>query len=504
MTDVLLASAFFIKNDAKQLEKMRPYPPLGTLHAASFLRENGYRVALFDAMLSPGIEEFEELLNELNPNFVAFYEDQFNFLNKMCLNHVRESICEMAALARQSGAEVIAAGADITDEPSAYFAKGIDYIIAGEADHTILELLAVLTDKSDTQLNNIPGLILPDETTDHGIRYTPKRPTEPQLDVFPIPAWDLIDGHRYREAWTNAHGYFSLNMMTSRGCPFHCNWCAKPIWGQQYAIRSAERVAEEMAHIKKLYNPDHIWFADDIFGLSPKWVPIFADAVESRNAQTPFMVQSRVDLMTEKAVAGLARAGCNEVWVGVESGSQKILDAMDKGLQLPMVPVVRQRLADAGIKTCYFIQLGYPGETFEDILATISLVRETLPDDIGVSVSYPLPGTKFHDRVKAELRNKYHWEDSNDLDIMFHGTYQSSFYQKLHRLLHRDLDLRIELRDAGPEKAGIAQQLDELEKEWKLWADSEPLNRNRHPTLIDNSENKNDEGSIVLLDTLNT
>ena len=485
MIDILLASAFFIKNDLKQQEKMRPYPPLGTLHAASYLRQNGYSVALFDAMLSPGIEEFEDLLNELKPRFVAFYEDQFNFLNKMCLNHVRESIREMTGLARNSGARVIAAGADITDEPSAYFNHGIEYIIAGEADHTVLDLLDALTQNSAINIANIPGLILPDEAAESGVRYTPKRPPEPQLDVFPIPAWDLIDGNRYRAAWINAHGYFSLNMMTSRGCPFHCNWCAKPIWGQQYAIRAAESVAEEMAYIKQLHNPDHIWFADDIFGLSPKWVPIFADAVEASNAQTPFMVQSRVDLMTEKAVSGLARAGCKEVWIGVESGSQKILDAMDKGIQLLMVPIVRKRLADAGIKTCFFIQFGYPGENFEDIQATISLVRETLPDDIGVSVSYPLPGTKFFNRVKTELKDKYHWEDSNDLDIMFHGTYQSTFYQQLYKLLHQDLDLRLEIRDAGSEKTEALTKLGALEIEWQLWADSEPLKRNIHPSLVD-------------------
>ncbi|HEY6324611.1 MAG TPA: radical SAM protein [Thermoanaerobaculia bacterium] len=449
MTDVLLAHAFFLKNDPKQAEKMRPYAPLGTLYAASGVRSRGYSVALFDAMLAAGEEEFTAVLAAHRPRFVVLYEDQFNFLNKMCLAHARQAACRMARRARQAGATVLAAGSEVTDHPEIYLGQGVDYALLGEADHSLIELLDALAGRTERQVDTIAGLALPDPGAPGGLRRTAPRPPDRHPDVFPYPAWDLLDVERYRAAWQRAHGYYSVNLVTTRGCPFHCNWCAKPIWGQRYAMRSPASVAEEMALVKRQLAPDHLWFADDIFGLQPRWVSALAAEIEARDAKIPFMIQSRVDLMTSNAVAGLARAGCVEVWLGVESGSQKILDAMDKGTRRAQIPVARQRLAQAGIRACYFLQLGYPGETFGDIAATQQLVRETLPDAIGVSVSYPLPGTRFHAMVAASLGAKNHWDDSADLAMMFQGTYQTAFYRELHGLLHRDLELRHRLARAG-------------------------------------------------------
>jgi anaerobic magnesium-protoporphyrin IX monomethyl ester cyclase len=487
MTDVLLAHAFFLKNDPKQLEKMRPYPPLGTLYAASQLRGHGYSVALFDAMLADGEEEFEALLAEHRPRFVAFYEDQFNFLTKMCLGHARQAVCRMARRAQEAGATVVAAGAEVTDHPEVYLEEGVDYALLGEADHSLVELLDTLSGRSDRPLDAIAGLALPDREAPGGHRRTAARPPARQPDDFPFPAWDLLDAERYRSAWRRAHGYWSVNLVTTRGCPFHCNWCSKPIWGQRYAMRSPANVAEEMALVKRTLAPDHVWFADDIFGLQPRWVAELAQEVEARDASIPFMIQSRVDLMTEKAVAGLARAGCAEVWLGIESGSQKILDAMDKGTRRDQIPGARKRLRQAGIRACYFLQLGYPGETFADIEETLRLVRETLPDDIGVSVSYPLPGTKFHAMVAARLGDKDRWDDSGDLAMMFEGTYQTAFYRELHKLLHRDLDLRLSLANPGSmtgesaalvELAGIEARFEELRR-------TEASHRSLHPTAIE-------------------
>lgn len=477
MTDVLLAHGFFLKNDLKQIEKMRPYPPLGTLYAASHLRERGYRVALFDAMLAGGVSEFEAALSEHRPRIVAFYEDVFHFLNKMCLGHARDATCRMSSMARAAGAAVLAAGADVSDQPAAYFEHGVGYALLGEADHTLVELVDVLSGRSPRPVESIAGLALP-AVNGSGIRFTAPRRPERRPDAFPFPAWDLVDAERYRRAWRQAHGYFSLNMVTTRGCPFHCNWCAKPIWGQQYAMRSPAGVAEEMAYLKRTFAPDHLWFADDIFGLQPRWVADFAREVEAREAQVPFMIQSRVDLMTGKAVAGLRRAGCVEVWLGVESGSQRILDAMDKGTRLAAVFAARERLGTAGIRACFFLQFGYPGEGWDDVMATVELVRETLPDDVGISVSYPLPGTRFHDMVKAELTGKDHWDDSRDLAMMFQGTFTTPFYRRLHRLLHRDLEQR---RDPG---AATAAQRERLADDWRALRRLADECRSEAPTRI--------------------
>lgn len=468
MADVLLAHSFFLRNDPKQVEKMRPYAPLATLYAASHLRAAGYDVALFDAMLAAGEEDFAAALDRHRPRFAVFYEDSFNFLSKMCLEHARQAACRMSREARGRGAVVIAAGSDVTDHPGPYFESGVQYGIAGEADHTLRELLDALA--SERSPDGVAGLILPD-----GRRTAPREP-ERHPDVFPFPAWDLLDVERYRAAWQGAHGFFSLNLVTTRGCPFHCNWCAKPIWGRRYAMRSPANVAEEMALVKRTLAPDHLWFADDIFGLRPKWVAELAREVEARDAVVPFTIQSRADLMTPVAVEALVRAGCAEVWLGAESGSQKILDAMDKGTRVGQIAEATRRLRGAGIRACWFLQFGYPGETWEDIAATVDLMRELLPDDVGVSVSYPLPGTPFFEMVRAELGEKTHWRDSNDLAMMFQGTYETPFYRQLRLAVHRDLDVR--RRPASP------AELASLDEEWRELERLERTCRSASPTAV--------------------
>ncbi|HTD22064.1 MAG TPA: radical SAM protein [Terriglobales bacterium] len=485
--DVLLAHSFFLKNDAKQVEKMRPYPPLGTLYAASYLRSLGYTVGLFDALLSDGVHEFEALLRASDCRMVVLFEDEFHFLNKMCLNHSRQAAQAMASFAAGRGATVIACGSDVTDHPEAYLLHGVHYAILGEAEHSLGELLGTLRSTGslcNAKLDEIPGLARADSSQPRGVRRNEARIPERHPDVFPMPAWDLLEAEPYRAAWMQAHGFFSVNMVSTRGCPFHCNWCAKPIWGQRYAMRSPANVAEEMALLKQTIRPDHIWFVDDIFGLQPKWSVQFAEEVRARDASIPFMIQSRVDLMTPDAVEALAHAGCREVWIGAESGSQKILDAMDKGICVEQIPVVRQRLKDAGIATGFFLQFGYPGETFEDILATAEMVRTTLPESIGISVSNPLPGTRFYDMVKNELGTKDHWDNSDDLAMMFQGSYRTEFYRRLYKVVHRELDVRLKLQSAPKNTTEALAELDSVNAEWKEIQKVEANYQAEHPTSV--------------------
>jgi anaerobic magnesium-protoporphyrin IX monomethyl ester cyclase len=483
MVDVLLAHSYFLKYDPKQTAKMRPYPPLATLYAAAVLREAGYSVALFDAMLSEGEGEFEEALRRHKPRFVVLYEDSFNFLVKMCLTRMREAALCMSQMARSHGAMVLAAGPDVTDNPHQYLGSGVQVAMVGEAEHTVRELVDLLASHGQGQLDTILGIAYRDPGDAAGVRCTAKRPSERKPDSFPFPAWDLVDVVKYRRVWNEAHGHFSLNIVSTRGCPYHCNWCAKPIWGQQYAMRSPANVAKEMAFLKWEYRPDHLWFADDIFGLRPSWVEEFAREVAGQDAAIPFTIQTRVDRMTAQAVQALAKAGCSEAWLGAESGSQKILDSMEKGTEANSIRPAVSRLKAAGIKVGLFIQLGYPGETFNDIRATAQMVRDCLPDSIGVSVSYPLPGTAFHDRVRDQLGSKTHWTDSGDLEMMFQGAYTSGFYRRLHRLLHEDLDARRLALSEGHNPTVIAK-LDKVAAEWADLERTETEFRNAQPTLF--------------------
>jgi radical SAM superfamily enzyme YgiQ (UPF0313 family) len=291
---------------------------------------------------------------------------------------------------------------------------------------------------------------------------------------MPWPARDQVDMARYRNLWEGAHGRFSLNLISSRGCPFRCNWCAKPIFGDAFAVRDAGDVAEEAADLVRRYGAEHLWFADDVFGLNRHWVADFADAVAERNNIVPFKIQSRADLMTNATVRALERAGCDEVWMGVESGSQKILDAMDKGLRVEEVVSARRELGAHAIQACYFLQFGYPGETWEDILATVELVRETRPDDVGISFSYPLPGTRFHARVREQMGAKHNWVDSDDLCVMFQGAYTTAFYRSVRDAIHAEVN---GWSGKGPRLSASA-----IAEAWREIERSEPFSRNHNVT----------------------
>ncbi len=491
--DILLAHAYFSRYDPKQTRKMKPYPPLATLHVAGFLRRIGHRVTIFDAMLSEGEHAFQATLARARPSLVVLFEDNFNFLSKMCLSRMRQAAQAMCEMAAASGSVVVVSGSDMTDRPELYLARGADAVALGEGDHAVREIADLLERMPRIAPERWPvearralmehaleiaGLAV---LGSDGLQRSSPRPPERHPDVFGLPAWDLVDFDQYRSAWLVHHGRFSLNMASTRGCPFHCNWCAKPIWGQRYAMRSPASVADEMALLKAVANPDHIWFADDIFGLRPGWVAEFAREIASRDGRIPFTIQSRVDLMTGDAVRGLKEAGCEEVWLGAESGSQRVLDAMDKGTRVDDIFAARARLRNAGIRASFFVQFGYPGETWHDIEATLDMIAAADPDDIGVSVSYPLPGTRFHDQVRTQLGAKLNWTDSDDLAMLFKGAYPSEFYRALRDYAHLDLEARHADRDRHPEAVALTRRREQARTRL---AALEPEARHASPTLL--------------------
>lgn len=478
---ILLAHSYFLYFDAKQTRKMRPYAPLATLISASVLRDLGYSVSLFDAMLADGTEGFRRLLEETRPAVVAILEDNFNFLTKMCTTRMREAAFDMIGMARKAGARVVVNGSDASDRPHLYLEAGAEIVIVGETEFTLPELLAAW--RESRRIDLIPGLILPpktEEVEEGNLARTAPRKLVKDLDALPLPAWDLVDPSIYREAWNQAHGRFSWNMVTTRGCPYECSWCAKPLYGRRYAQRSPQNVAAEMLALQERIGPNHIWFADDIFGLSSQWIELFGQEVERRQARTPFTMQSRVDLMTPSACEGLARAGAEEAWVGVESGSQMILDKMRKGITLQQVLEATQQLKKNDVHASWFMQLGYPGEGWNEILSTRDLIREGQPHDIGVSVSYPLPGTEFHAQVESQLREKTNWSDSDDLAMLFQGTYTTEFYRLVRDLLHDEVTVvsQCAARDLGDRRQA-------LDRRWQELGDAEHSHRNADPTTFD-------------------
>ncbi len=412
---------------------MQPYAPLGTLYAAALLRSKGMEVRLHDVMFMDSPDSLADDLNNYKPDVLVIYDDGFNYLTKMCLTNMREAAFAMSKMAKAVGCKVIVSSSDATDHYADYLNKGADYIIVGEGEQTLLELVQAFETEQD-DISAIAGLVYKEGER---ITKTTARKVLHHLDELAIPAWDLVDMQRYKKAWISSTGYFSINMSTTRGCPYKCNWCAKPIYGNRYNARSPQNVVKELVELKQKYGFDHVWFCDDIFGLKPGWTKEFAHLLKENGLQLRFKIQSRADLLLkEEQIGPLAEAGCETVWMGAESGSQEILDAMDKGITIEQITEATRQLKKHNIRVAFFLQFGYLGETKHDIESTLQMIERLMPDEIGVSVSYPLPGTKFYDMVSMQLKEKANWTDSDELALMFRNTYEPSFYKQLHKYVH--------------------------------------------------------------------
>ncbi|MGA3130363.1 MAG: radical SAM protein [Terracidiphilus sp.] len=477
--DVLFTHSWHLWNDPKQAERHQPYPPLGTLYAAALARASGFSVAVFDTMLSDPASGFADALDRHRPRLVVICEDSFNFLSKMCLSVVREVSFAMQARAEERGIPVIIHGSDSTDNALEYLRRGFLAVLHGECEATLVEFLDAFMRRDERFAWQFQGLFYLDAQRE--LISTGARHRSLDLDRFPLPARDLISMDRYSEIWQSHHGRTSTNIVASRGCPFRCNWCAKPVFGNKFVLRSPDSVATEMRLLKFTYGIEHLWFADDVFALDRHWAKEFSSSVRARHAALPFKIQCRADLLCPETVSALKQAGCEEVWMGAESGSQTILNAMDKGLSVASIKQARERLAEAGIRAAFFLQLGYPGETLAEIEETIALVRRCHPDDIGVSVSYPLPGTVFHERVYRQMGPKQHWRDSDDLSAMFRATYTDDFYRAVRNALHAEVNLY-----AGP-RDECAQ--DRLKAMWDEVYRIEKHSRNAFPTQLPVIEN---------------
>lgn len=443
MKKILFTHSYFYKFDSKQWNTHQPYPPLGTIYAAAVMRNGGYNVSLFDTALIDSPELILPLIKKDKPDYLVIYDDGFNYLTKMCLTNMREAAFRIAEIAKQNGVIVIESSSDASDHYEKYLDRNVDFVILGEGEITLKELVNKL-DKNENDFECIDGLAF--RKDGKTIKTSPRQILK-ELDTLPMPAWDLININDYKDIWLTHNKYFSLNIATTRGCPFKCNWCAKPIYGNRYNVRSPQNVIDEIIFLQKSFGVDHFWMCDDIFGLKPGWVQEFRDLVNINGLKFKYKIQSRVDLLLkEDTISALAQSGAETVWVGAESGSQKILDSMDKGTTIEEINTATKLLKKNHIRVAFFLQFGYPGETKEDIKKTIEMVLNLMPDEIGISVSYPLPGTKFFENVKDQLKTKSNWTDSDELALMFRNTFPPAYYKRLHRYVHKVYRKRIGLK----------------------------------------------------------
>ena len=432
---ILIGQSYFRVLDPKELERQMPYPPLGALYAATILRNSGHEVIFYDSMVGENPGEFNEQILTVRPDILLIYDDEFNYLTKMCLSNMRGAALSFVKTAKLLSIPVIVYSSDATDFCNYYFDAGCDAIIYGEGEQTLCEIIKAFENNTfEHSRNQINGIKFQDN---ENTITTPQRKMLEDLDALPFPDYSFVNIEKYRRIWLKYHGYFSLNISTTRGCPYNCNWCAKPIYGKTYNARSPQNVVSQLKELKEKYNINHIWITDDIFGLKTDWIRLFADECEKQDVKIPYKCLSRPDLLLRgNTLEELKRSGCQTIWIGAESGSQKILDAMEKGTKVEQIYNAAEKVHALGMEIAFFIQFGYTGENWEDIILTRNMIKDCLPDDIGISVSYPLPGTKFYETIKVQMQSKTNWKDSDDLDLMFSGSYERAFYKLLHRFVH--------------------------------------------------------------------
>jgi len=453
MADLLLVNPLFLEQDPMEQRLMTPYYPLGLLYLAGVARDAGYDVALFDCTFDKDDRRFIETLERDRPAVVGL----------SILTTVRRQALRLAELAQARGATVVVGGADPTGRPETYLEheadgrRAVDIVVMGEGEQTFTELLPIITRNSwsAADLAGVAGLAFVGD--DGAVQRTDPRSKIGDLDRLPAPARDLLDLEPHRRAWRERHGYFSLSLIATRGCPFDCSWCQRTVFGRSFRPRSPRAVAEEMRRLKDEQQPDRIRIVDDVMGVDRTWVREWRDEVVRLDAAIPFECLSRANLVTDELLGQLKEAGCFRVAFGAESGSQKVLDAMNKGITVDQVREAAKLCRRHGLECYFFIMVGYPGEEWKDILLTVGLLRDCRPDQFSATIAYPLPDTTFFEEVKEQLVDSPDWDFTAENRLLFERPYSSMFYRWVLRMLSREW-LLARIRH-GDQQAGLVKRL---------------------------------------------
>ena len=414
---VLLTHGYFIHEDDKEQKIMRPYPPLGILYISSYLSSKGIENTVFDTTFST-IQEFKDYLLTTRPEVIAFYT---NLMTKLRVLQLIKFIKNEPKLQQ---CKIILGGPDVTYNCDKYLQNGADVIVIGEGEQTMAELVPALLHNTD--LNQIDGLAFFNHQ--QTLIRTKGREKMKSLDDLPLPNREAIPINQYLETWKKFHGKSSMTVSTQRGCPYTCKWCSTAVYGQSYRRRPASKVAEELKMLKERYQPDAVWFVDDVFTVSHKWLQEFHDEVIAQEAVIPFECITRAERLNDEVLTLLKNAGCFRIWIGAESGSQDIIDEMDRRVDVNLVKSMIQKTNSMGIETGTFIMLGYPKETIEDINKTIQYLKEANPTHYTITIAYPIKGTGLYQQIEKDITVQPEWHLSTDRDIDFKRNYKRKFY----------------------------------------------------------------------------
>ena len=423
---VLLTHGYFIREDAREQLIMKPYPPLGLLYVAAYLRICGHDVTVYDSTFGDR-EELLQRIADVRPGCIAIY------VNLMTRANVVALMARIRALNGLQQVPIILGGPETRNHAANFLAHGATVCVVGEGERTAEDVVAVFNNGDLTRLKEVSGIAYLD--VDGQTVFTNEREKLKEVDALPLPARDLIDIVAYQRAWKERHGYSALSVSTMRGCPYTCRWCSRAVYGLSYRRRSAACVVDELAYLVATYKPDRFWFVDDVFTISHKWMLAFTEELERRELRIAYECITRADRMNAEAIALLKRSGCVQVWIGAESGSQRIIDAMDRRVDVQQVRSMLRESRSAGIGTGTFIMLGYPGETEADIRETVEHLIQSDPDQFTITLAYPIAGTELHAEVREDMTNTPQWAKSSDRDQDFRRVYRKGYYRHAIRYL---------------------------------------------------------------------
>jgi anaerobic magnesium-protoporphyrin IX monomethyl ester cyclase len=426
--DILLTHGYFLYEDPKELQIMKPYPPLGILYICAHLRNKGLSVEVFDSTFSSRQQLFE-LLQQGPPSVLGIYANLMT----------RPNVIEILRVAKAAGWQTVVGGPEPGAYIDEYLEAGADIVVIGEGEITLEELVPVLKSRSVEILQNVKGIAF--RASDGTVTRTPPRDQIRDIDTQPWPARDAIDSPRYLTVWRDHHGMGSVSLITARGCPYHCRWCSHEVFGKTHRRRKPASVADELEWLIGRYQPEMAWMADDVFTIHHGWLFQYADELKRRGIKLPFECISRADRLNPKVVATLAEMGCFRVWIGSESGSQRILDAMERGVTVEEVRSAVAMCKSHGIKTGMFLMWGYEGEELRDIEATIEHVKKTDPDIFFTTIAYPIKGTPYFAEVADRLENLKSWSVGSDREIRIRNRHSRQFYNFADKLLRSEVEL---------------------------------------------------------------
>jgi anaerobic magnesium-protoporphyrin IX monomethyl ester cyclase len=428
MADLLLTHGYFLYEDPKELQIMKPYPPLGLLYICSHLRQKGFDVDVFDSTFSSRDELFRHLRSE-RPGVLGVYANLMT----------RKNIVEILQVAHEANWKTVVGGPEPGAYTLEYLQAGADFVVMGEGECTLEELLSALSANATEQLQNIAGLAFLDETGQ--VHHTPPRAQIANLDAQPWPARNAIDIPRYVDTWRTAHGKGSVSFITARGCPFKCRWCSHQVFGQTHRRRSPKMVVDEVEWLLQTYSPDMVWVADDVFTIHHGWIREYAAEMKQRGLRIPFECITRADRFNDEMADLLAGLGCFRVWIGSESGSQRILDAMDRGVRIEQVQQATELCRSRGIQSGMFLMWGYEGEDMSDIEATVEHVKRSRPDIFFTTVAYPIKGTPYFKQVNDRVVQLKPWSQTSDRELDVSGRRSRDYYQYADQLLRDEVAL---------------------------------------------------------------